>query len=135
MTFEKSFYETYLGSSSVRMTCIGTNLNPSDVVWIVNSFSSSISKKVIYSDNTYIGDSARKYSIEIINSIGSNASNLPGVFNMLQTSLIVYDINQQDVLNSYECVCNIYKKCSNTNHAMDNSSLVLIKPINSKNIF
>jgi hypothetical protein len=113
------------------LTCFGANLNPSDIVWIVNSNSSSIRKKVIYSDNTYIGDASRKYSIEIINSIGSNVSNLPEVFNMLQTSLIIYDINHQDILNSYECVCNIYKKCSNANHAMDNSSLVLIKSINN----
>ena len=115
------------------MTCIGTNLNPSDIVWIVNSNSNPIgAKKVIYSDNIYIGDSARKYSIEIINSIGSNTSNIPGVFNMLQTSLTIYDINQQDILNTYECVCNIYKKCSNANHAMDNSSLVLMKLTNCR---
>ncbi len=131
LTFEKPLYSTYIGSHSVKLTCVGTNLNPSDIVWIVSVPSYPIAmQKVIYSDSTYIGDSSRKYSIEITNIVSKIELNISNetdkvVQNRLNTSLIIHDIQEQDFMYGYECVCNIYKKCSNTNHAMANASLFL----------
>lgn len=118
LTFEADTYIAYIGDS-VKLTCQGSNLSPADVVWIVYLISDPLHQRVVYSESTYIGNSSRKYSIE---SELISESTQPST----RTSLTIYDVQDLDVLYGYQCVCNIYKRCSNTNHAKANSTLIAI---------
>lgn len=117
LTFESDRYEAYLGSAGVKITCLGTNMTPADIVWIVYMLNNPTTQQVIFSDNNYIGNSSRKYSIE--------SKQLSDT--VLSSSLTIFNIQPSDILKGYECVCNIYKKCSNTNHAFANTSLVQVE--------
>ena len=45
----------------------------------------------------------------------------------LNVSLVLFNIEESDVYYGYECVCNIYKRCSTSNHAKANATLIAIK--------
>lgn len=110
------------------MTCIGENLGPGDIVWIVYAIKNPLEQRVIFSDNSYLGNSSRKFSIEteLLDD------------KKLAASLTIYNIDENDELNGYQCVCNIYKKCSNTNHAKANASIITIRlttPASNLHIF
>lgn len=108
-------YVGYVGHST-KLTCIGNYLSVGDVVWIVKSLENPLNQRVIYSDNSYIGSSSRKYSVD--SSILAD--------NSILSSLTILNLNELDSLYSYECVCNIYKRCSNTNHAKADATLVVL---------
>ncbi|RNA22161.1 hypothetical protein BpHYR1_014929, partial [Brachionus plicatilis] len=115
LTFEANLYEAIIGES-IKMTCKGQNLSPADIVWIVYSIKSPFEQRVIFSDNIYIGNSSRKYSIET--ELISD--------DFLTTSLNIHNVDKNDELFGYQCVCNIYKRCSTTNHAKANASIVAV---------
>lgn len=114
----------YIGQS-LKMTCIGINISPPDIVWIVYTVANPFDQRVIYSDSNYIGNSSRKYSIE--SEIISES--------LIGTSLTIYDVQESDELYGYQCVCNIYKRCSNTNHAKANATIVALMLTTTSNIF
>ncbi|CAF0726651.1 unnamed protein product [Brachionus calyciflorus] len=122
LTFESDSYIAIIGQS-LKMTCIGENLSPADIVWIVYSINNPSEQRVIFSDSIYVGNSSRKYSIEteLMND------------KLLATSLSIYNVQENDELFGYQCVCNIYKKCSMTNHAKSNASIVAIRPTTPPN--
>lgn len=123
LSFESNIYSGYKGDS-IKLTCYGTYLHISDLVWIVSSISNPLDQRVIYSDNSYIGSSSRKYSIDT--SLLTD--------NSLSSTLTILNVNEFDALNSYECVCNIYKRCSNANHAKAKANIVLLKVTTTSNI-
>lgn len=116
LTFEADSYVAIIGES-IKMTCKGYNLSPADIVWIVYSIKNPFEQRVIFSDNIYIGNSSRKYSIEteLISE------------QQLATSLSIHNVVESDEIFGYQCVCNIYKRCSTTNHAKANASIVAIR--------
>jgi hypothetical protein len=109
LTFETDKYESFIGAPSVTITCRGYNLKSVDIVWLTYLTTNFNSEKAIYSDNKYLGNSANKYFI--------NITQLPN--DTLASSLTVFNVQQQDFNLAYRCECNIYKRCSNTNHARD----------------
>lgn len=116
LTFEANSYLAIIGES-IKMTCKGQNLGPADIVWIVYSIKNPLEKHVIFSDNIYIGNSSRKYSIEteLISE------------KLLATSLRIYNVEEDDEKFGYQCVCNIYRRCSTANHAKSNASIVTVQ--------
>jgi hypothetical protein len=80
------------------------------------------SQKVIYSDSIYLGDSSKKYLVESLQAIDAQTG-----LTTLTSHLNIMNIDEQDMSNGYECVCNIYKRCINTNHAKANATLTLLE--------
>ncbi len=114
----------------MKITCVGTNMSPSDIVWIIYSLDKPSSQKVIYSDSIYLGDSSKKYLVESLQAIDAKTG-----LTTLTSHLNIMNIDEQDMANGYECVCNIYKRCINTNHAKANATLSLLQLTTSKNEF
>ena len=122
LTFDSLYYHSYVGSPSLKLTCLGSNLGTSDIVWMKYSLSNPEDKKVIYSDGNYIDEElAKKYSVD----------SRPDKHNSLVSTLTLFNIQETDILNGYECVCNIYKRCTNSNQAKANTSIIKIKMMTS----
>ena len=122
LTFDSPYYHSYIGSPSLKLTCLGSNLGISDIVWIKYLLSNPEDKKVIYTDGNYIDEElAKKYSVDT----------QPEKHNNLVSTLTLFNIQETDILNGYECVCNIYKRCTNSNQAKANTSIIKIKLITS----
>jgi len=114
----------------MKITCVGTNMNPSDIVWIIYSLDKPSSQKVIYSDSIYLGDSSKKYLVESLQAIDAGTG-----LTTLTSHLNIMNVDEKDLSNGYECVCNIYKRCINTNHAKANATLSLLQLTTSINKF
>ena len=150
LQFDSKTYETFIGSPFLKLTCFGQNLNITDIVWIKYLISNPSSKLVIYSDNSYMlrEENDQELQLKAIQSyFYSNNLNLSndtfvslasknlkyyvesshGYNRTLNASLVIFNIQEADTFYGYECVCNIYKRCSTSNHAKANASLIAIK--------
>ncbi len=79
----------------------------------------------LYSKN--LNDSNNKIANLASKNLKYYVESSHGFNRTLNVSLVLFNIQEADIFYGYECVCNIYKRCSTSNHAKANASLVAIK--------
>ena len=149
LKFDSDRYETYIGSPFLKLTCIGENLNLTDIVWIKYLISNPMTQRVIFSDNDYMlyehnnNDESQQRAVQSYfqhkgssetthKSLKYFVESTPNFNGSINVSLILFNIQESDIFYGYECVCNIYKRCSSSNHAKANTTLIAIKVTTSK---
>ena len=87
----------------MSIICYGSNLSPTDIVWLYYPKGNATFTKVIYSDDAYAPVSMNKFSVDF---------NFSSETNILTTTLTFNKTSFEDSLFTYQCACNVYKTCS-----------------------
>lgn len=124
LTFASSSYGAQIGSKNITITCLGEHMSRVDVVWLRYKIDNPRLVRPIFSDRKYIGKASAKYHVNIFELKNDT----------IRTSMTIFDIEKDDFLHAYKCECNIYKRCSNTNRARANTTLVEIPRVEVTNI-
>ena len=124
LTFASDSYSAHIGSKNITITCLADHMSRVDVVWLRYKIDDPRLVRPIFSDRKYIGKASAKYLVNIFELKNDT----------LKTSMTIYDINKEDFMYAYKCECNIYKRCSNTNRARANTTLIEIPRVEVSNM-
>ena len=113
-----SVYKVTIGGT-IGLTCVGQPLNDIDIVWIRYLIDSPSNLSVIYSDLRYVSTRLLP-KFNVVNKLSDDDT--------VSSTLTITNVQSEDFLYGYECLCNIYRTCSSANRAYVNMTLTFIEP-------